>query len=315
MTKILSYKYINLLVRIFIGIVALWIIVVKLSGSSLDLNDKFLDSIHYERIAIVFILLFVNWGVEAFKWKYVIQKVQKIDFFTAYKLTITGITLGLITPNRIGEIPARALLLNNRKNLKDLIVKTAVGSYAQLIITFLFGSIAAIFVLFLFDIEAFNFYILFSLFTITTLLVFSYFYPKHIKQLLYKVPFIKNKKLLTGLNDFNLQELLYILLLSGFRYLIFALQYYIILLAFNVHFNTWTELLLIPFCFLITSSIPTIVISEIGVRGSVALLIFGVISDNNVAILSASVLLWFINVALPALFGLFFINRLKIVAE
>ena len=72
---------------------------------------------------------------------------------------------------------------------------------------------------------------------------------------------------------------------------------------------------LIPFCFLITSSIPTIVISEIGVRGSVGLFVFGIISDNNLAILSASVLLWVINVALPALFGLFFINQFKIVSQ
>jgi len=160
-----------------------------------------------------------------------------------------------------------------------------------------------------------KFHILLSLFSITTLLFVSFFYPKNVKQLFYRIPFIRKKNLLIGFNDFNLPELLYILLLSGLRYFIFSLQYYIILHAFNFRFETWTELFLIPFCFLISSSIPTIIISEIGVRSSVALLVFGVVSDNNVAILSASVLLWFINIALPAIFGLFFINRLKLVTK
>ena len=68
-------------------------------------------------------------------------------------------------------------------------------------------------------------------------------------------------------------------------------------------------------CFMLTSVIPTILISEIGVRGSVALIVFGVITDNGLALLVASVLLWIINVATPALMGLLYINQLKIVKE
>jgi len=111
------------------------------------------------------------------------------------------------------------------------------------------------------------------------------------------------------------KELAIVLVISLLRYIIFSVQYYLILQAFGLTFSSYTKILLIPFCFLITSSIPTIVISEIGVRGSVGLFVFGIISDNNLAILSASVLLWVINVALPALFGLFFINQFKIVSQ
>ncbi len=75
------------------------------------------------------------------------------------------------------------------------------------------------------------------------------------------------------------------------------------------------EIFLIPVCFLLASSIPTILISEIGVRGSVALFVFGVVSDLDIQIIMASVLLWLINVALPALLGLLNLKELKLLKE
>ena len=75
------------------------------------------------------------------------------------------------------------------------------------------------------------------------------------------------------------------------------------------------ELFLIPVCFLLASSIPTILFSEIGVRGSVALFVFGVVSDLDIQIVLASIVLWFINVALPALFGFYDLYKFKLLKE
>ena len=315
MTKILSYKYINLLGRILIGIFAIWIIVVKLQDELI--NTVIENSLHvqFELLFFTFILLFLNWGIEAFKWSYAIRPIQKINFITAFKLTITGITIGLITPNRLGEIPGRAILLNNKKKLKDLVVKTSVGSFSQLIVTFLFGTIATFFTLHFFQFPISSNYVYAFLIVFTLLLLLAYFYNQTIKKILYRIPFFKRTKLLKALDSFTFNELVVILLLSSIRYIVFAIQYYFVLLALGIEFRTFSELLLIPFCFLITSTIPTILISEIGVRGSVALFVFGAISDHTLSILTASILLWLINIALPALFGLFFINRLKIVGE
>jgi uncharacterized membrane protein YbhN (UPF0104 family) len=302
-------------VRILIGIFAIWIIVLKLDDYFLKYNFKDNLDVQFGLIFIVFLLLFINWGLEAFKWQYVIGSIQKINFLKAFKLTITGITIGLITPNRIGEIPGRALLLNNKENLKDLVVKTSVGAFSQLIITFSLGTIAASFLLSSFNFPFNSNYILSLLIGITFFLLIFYFYNNILKNVLYKIPFFKNQQLLSALETFNVKELAIVLVISLLRYIIFSVQYYLILQAFGLTFSSYTKILLIPFCFLITSSIPTIVISEIGVRGSVALFVFGIISDNNLAILSASVLLWVMNVALPALFGLFFINQFKIVSQ
>ena len=97
--------------------------------------------------------------------------------------------------------------------------------------------------------------------------------------------------------------------------MVFSFQYFLVLKAFNINLNSWNEILLIPLCFLVTSAIPTLLISEIGVRGSVALFIFGVLTNNHYAIVLSSLILWCINVAIPAIFGLLFIKRLKIIPE
>ena len=61
----------------------------------------------------------------------------------------------------------------------------------------------------------------------------------------------------------------------------------------------------------IISVIPTIAITEIGIRGSVAILLFGLVSENTVGILSATFVMWVVNLLLPALIGTIFIFTLK----
>ena len=315
MTKIFSYKYINLLGRILIGLGAFVFIVFKIQDEFLIKVASFKQDIQIEFLLITLVFMFFNWGIEAIKWKYSISTIQKIDFIRAFKLTLTGITLGIITPNRIGEIPARALLLNNKTQLKELVVKTSVAAFSQLIITFLWGVLAFFYVQQFYTFPFNTFVIKLVLIVLILLLLTIYFSTEFVKRVFYKISYFKKKELLDGLIDFNFISLAKILLLSFLRYLVFFIQYYLVLRAFGIQLSTISELFLIPFCFMIASIIPTLVISEIGVRGSVAIFIFAVISDNDVAILLASILLWIINVATPALIGLLFINRLKLVTK
>jgi hypothetical protein len=63
--------------------------------------------------------------------------------------------------------------------------------------------------------------------------------------------------------------------------------------------------------FLSMSIIPTIALTEIGVRGSVAIYFFGFLSENVVGIMTASFALWIINLVVPAILGVFFVYQLK----
>jgi hypothetical protein len=82
----------------------------------------------------VILLVFVNWGLEARKWQLLMKGIQPMNFITAFKSVLCGVTLSLNTPNRIGEYGGRILFVNDGNRLKAVTLSIA-GSISQLIIT------------------------------------------------------------------------------------------------------------------------------------------------------------------------------------
>lgn len=310
--KTLLYKYINLLLRFAIGVVAVWFIYIKINNEFIEHLD--FKNVNVGLILIIILLLFANWGLEALKWKFAIRSVEKISFIKAFKIIFTGITMGLLTPNRVGEIPSRAILLSKDK-FKEITLKTIVASFSQVWITFLFGGIGLLLVWDYFQTSISVFFITIFITIVLGLLLLFYFNVRKLDSLFKKFKFLREKELIKALNDFSFGDLLKLLFLSFLRYIIFYIQYWLILKAFGIELSIWNEVFLIPVCFLFTSFIPTILISEIGVRGSVALFVFGLVSDMELQIVLASVSLWLINVALPALLGLYNLKELKLLKE
>jgi hypothetical protein len=95
------------------------------------------------------------------------------------------------------------------------------------------------------------------------------------------------------------------------RYFVFTTQFFILLQLFDVSIAYTDAFILIATMLFVISVIPTIAITEIGVRSSVALFLFGLVSSNTIGILSATFLLWVINLLLPSLIGVIFIFSLK----
>lgn len=309
------YKYINLLLRYGIGILAFVFIYYKLKDEFIyQLQFLNPNSINYILLSIVIVLLFLNWGIEAFKWRLAIKKIEKITLIKAFRCILTGITLSLLTPNRIGEIPARALLLNKTK-FKELTLKTTVASFSQLLITLFLGAVALIFTVDFFKIPFNSLVVIIGLSVITFIFGLIYFQVNRFEKYFNRFKYFKKKQLFAALSTFTADELFKILLLSSLRYFVFFLQFFLILKAVGVNLTNFQEIMLIPVCFMIASSIPTLLISEIGVRGSVALFVFSVVSDMQIEIILASILLWVINVAAPALLGVFNLKEVKILKE
>lgn len=256
--------------------------------------------------------MLLNWGLESYKWKYIIRNYVQINLFKAFKLILTGVTISLITPNRVGEIPGRVILLNNTESRKDLIWLTSIGAFSQLLITVLIGIVGLYFSNNYIENNYSNFLVLALLGCVLLLIMFFVFFQK-MPSFFQKIPFLKR----LSSNDFHqlsFVELTNVLVLSGFRYIVFCLQFLLVLKAFQIELID-NEILLIPICFFIVSIIPTMLLSEIGVRTSVAVFVFGMVSDNVIGIVLASLLLWIINIALPAFLGLFNLNQLTILKE
>ncbi|NTW33000.1 MAG: hypothetical protein HGB12_10290 [Bacteroidetes bacterium] len=117
---------------------------------------------------------------------------------------------------------------------------------------------------------------------------------------------------------YTFKDLLITLLFSSSRYLIFIIQFYLLLNLFNAKIPFGQSFIMVSVIYFVMATIPTITLTEIGVRGSVALYFIGMYFEKHnpsalpdIGIITASSVLWLVNLAIPALLGTFFVFKLK----
>jgi hypothetical protein len=99
------------------------------------------------------------------------------------------------------------------------------------------------------------------------------------------------------------KELLKILGLSALRYGVFLLQYWLAFRFFGLQL-AWANLFAATsVMFLILAIVPTISLTELGIRGKVSLFVFSLFTGNTLGILVSTALIWLINIILPAVAG------------
>ena len=308
-------KYLSIIIKIVIVFFSFYFIYHQLvenkSFEELDIS-VLLDTVKKNKVYLVGVILmmFLNWLVEALKWRYMISKIENISIMTAYRAIFTGITVSTFTPNRIGEYGGRVFCLEQGDRIKAVFI-TVLCSMSQLLVTILYGSIS-LFILFDEILIDKTFLSVSLLILLNLFLLFSYFNISHIVNFLGKFKLIKSfKKYLEVLVMYNYKDLIIAFIYSNTRYFIFSLQFIILLHVFGINISFMDAILSVMLIFFFITITPTITIAEIGVRGSVAIFVLGLFSSNDIAILSSTTLLWLINLIIPAIIGSFFIFSLK----
>jgi len=320
----LSRKTIGFLLKVGIVAFALFFLYQQLtSKSSVEQFD--LDQIlvklqeNYIVVTVVILMMFLNWFLESLKWRFLISKIEKVSIKRSIRAIFSGITVSAFTPNRVGEYGGRVFCLEKADRFKGVLI-TVIGSMAQLVTTIVFGSIGILLLPNLmpeFDSLLSNIVfaypiMLFLLILLNVLLVTLFLNASVFSVVLSKIKFLRKfKKYNEVFSFYNSSELLEILLYSVGRYIVFTTQFFILLQVFDVQIGYVDAMILITTMLLVISIIPTIAITEIGIRGSVALFLFGLVSVNAIGILSATFVMWVINLLLPALIGTIFIFSLK----
>ena len=270
----------------------------------------------------VCLLMMINWAVEAKKFQVVLRPVEQIDWRKALRAVLTGIAFSISTPNRIGEYPGKMLYVQPGNRLKALSLIVA-GNLSQLIVTLLMGFGALIFLLYAPGAAAVGIhegsyfpYISTGVWVAGGLLVLmtaTYFRLKNVVDGGKKFPAWRRITTHAAvLKEMNNSMLVHVGGLSLLRYLVFALQYILLLQAMEVEIPAWQAFWLVGLMFLVLSIVPTIAFAELGIRGQLSLLLFGMYSSNRFGIVAASVGIWFINLVIPAVIGSVLILRIKI---
>ncbi len=283
------------------------------------------DEVKYISLLLIFLMI-INWGIESVKWKLLINQSEKVSFNNAYQAVLGGLAVSVFTPNRVGEFLGRVFILKRTDPLKAILL-TIVGSFSQLLVTIVIGTIAySVFApRYLTNMIPGSAWLVngfsITLITISLMMIFAFFNISVLHRISILIPAKYSEKIKNSIEAVATcpkQLLLKVVLLSTFRYMVFSTQFYLSIRLMGLNFTALQCMMVIPVIYLVLAAIPTVALTELGIRGSVSVFLFGMLAGANgldaaaaLAVVSASTLIWLINIAIPSLAGVLVIFRLK----
>ena len=97
-----------------------------------------------------------------------------------------------------------------------------------------------------------------------------------------------------------------------FRFIVFAAQYLFLLKWMNVSVPLPEGFFMAALFFWVMAVIPSIALTELGLRGAVSIYLFQHFSSNTLGMLAATTGIWLLNLILPSIFGSFLIMRMRL---
>ena len=256
-------------------------------------------------VILVFLLMFVNWSLETIKWRLLVNRLDNIDFLRAFQGVLFGVAFSLFTPNRLGEYGGRVLVL--RHNRIAAIVSSLIGSYSQIVVNMIVGGTA--FLLYLIFFKHISAYLSvtiggFLVLGVVFLLV-SYFNIDVVSIIFNRYSiFRKIAPYVEVVKTYSSADLRILLFFSALRYLTYALQFQLLLKFFKTGVEFFDALVLIPSVYFLQAIMPTMAIVDVSLRGEIAFQIIGQQAHGGeLKVVAASVLLWLINLIIPAIIG------------
>jgi len=266
------------------------------------------DPVARGALAGVLLLLPVNWWLESLKWRRLMAPVERVGPWRSFAAVVAGTSVALVTPNRTGEFLGRVLFLEPGHRVQGAFA-TALGSISQFVVTLVAGGCGLLVLVLGGKPLPWSWGWTSTLLVSLTAIVASaalvlYLFPGLLRQLFVVLPFLRRMERASAvLNAYPPRELWMVLALSGLRYTVFAAQFIGLLLAFGVDSAVWVVACAVPVVYLVATLVPTVLLMEIGVRGSVAVALFAPLGGEGAPVLLATTMVWTINLVLPALVG------------
>ena len=267
--------------------------------------------------------MFVNYGLEAFKWQLLLKPLERISFFRAVKSVLAGCSITMLTPNRIGEYGGRILFVKESNRLRAISL-TILGSISQLLVTIVMGTLGLL-VLRFYDITSHGLDFIPPVLANTLLvscIFLSTFFLLFYLRIGWLIHFMEMQPILSRplkyvklLDQFSGKQLLRILFLSLIRYMAFILQYMLLLSVMEVEIGYLLSFWLLTVFYLIMVMAPSIGFTELPLRATASVEIFKLYSPNILGIQAAALGIWLINLVLPAIIGSILILGIKITQE
>ena len=272
------HKFLRVLIRIVLPVAASLYLIYVVCRIPSDTIEYWAASLDFSfrvvaMVALVIVLGMLNWLLEAVIWRLLAGRLQAISLKEAFMGILYGVSLGMITPRRVGEIAGRAMVLKPEHWWRGMVINTA-GSITQLGVSLVFGLLSVAFVLFQGS-TASSFPLGFPLGALAVLFILLVTAKPVISRLLLCPKLPGWARVIDVFSGLGLKEMGMILILSVSRYSIFLIQFYMLLAVFGIPLPMFYSMLLLSVVFLILAAIPVSALGEAGIRGSVVLLAYG----------------------------------------
>jgi hypothetical protein len=269
-------------------------------------------------------LMFINTSLEGCKWYLLTRSVGPVTYYRAFASYLAGVAFSIITPNRIGEYPGRILYLGRRHTFRYINV-SVLGIMAQLSAVYIFGFAGLVYYNITFpappvgpgNYNGIIYYApkialaacgLANIFIAIVYWRFGTWLP-----LLEKINWMR-RFVVYGrlLNRVTAGRQIVVLAISLLRFSIFTAQFLFLLKCMNVGIPFWGGFCMVALFFWIMAVIPSIALTELGVRGMVGIFLFRNFSPDLIGIIAATGGIWLLNLIIPSIIGSILIIRMKL---
>jgi hypothetical protein len=264
---------------------------------------------------VILLLMPVNWALEAKKWQLLCSKVLPLSFAEALKGVLLGLSIGFISTPFLGDCLGRIGLLDASER-KKLLAPVTLGQLIQFFFSFSGGLVGVYFLLayhlqipmntvwgVLAVMMGVAIFIVVLIFAGNSFLRFDGRTRKNIS-------FIK--KYAKSLKLFEARQKGDLFLVSGIRYLVFTVQFFLVFKLLNIDLPVWDIFAGISWIFIAKSLIPVFsFLIDLGVREFSAVVFFSFYPVDMGVVILACLLIWLINKMLPVLVGVLFVQRLR----
>lgn len=303
-------------VKIFLTVSVLGLLIVTIKPAEI------LGSFQGARYPLVFIslaLVIPNLGIRAVQWGYILKRV-KPDIRPAEiaSTLLVGFTFAVVTPGQLGEF-GRAFFISGRPRL-ELIGLSFIDKLYNLLMIVLFGSLGILLLPGL--VLGGNAYVFISscilIAILWVMLLAAVMSPRWIRDLLYAVnvmlPYRDKIKVVIGaLDPIYRKHSLVLASLAASHYLISITQYYLLVKSFQ--FVGIFDAFRAAAATLFTKAALPISIGGLGVGETASVGFFRIFEVAKAVAFNSSMMLFSMNVLLPAVIGLFILLKLRLAPD
>ena len=306
--------YIVTTIKLTIGFLLSYYLFSKISEQE-NILDVFLsaDTMY---ISLAIILMIPNILIQSLKWYTLVKTlIPTLSFWDAIASTLGGMSLGALTPGRVGEL-GKGLFLDNVDKLQitGLALLDRMVNMLAILLTGLTSLIIIIRTKYQLPEMI---YLPLAAFVFLSLVIGIYLMinPKLLRfifQRFERFNSIKEyaKQFFSAIQYVKIKPLALTFLYGILFQFVIATQFFLIVYGYDSSL-LFLDGLMSSFCTTLTQAFLPISIADIGIRETAADYYFGQFISNRAAIFNGALTLFFINVLFPSLCGLFMIPKLN----